>query len=59
MKIYQSKILSNIAGIYLLKVNKVRNMLKVNNKDTSSRVFIVNFELISYLVLVFLLTLNM
>ena len=38
-------------------------MLKVNNKDTKWRrsgVFIVNFERISYLILVFLLlTLNM
>ena len=30
-------------------------MLKVNNKDTRTGVFIVNFEHISYLVLVFLL----
>ena len=35
-------------------------MFKVNNKDTSSGVFFVNFEHISHLVLVFLLlTLNM
>ena len=30
-------------------------MVKVNNKDTRTGVFIVNFEHISYLVLVFLL----
>ena len=35
-------------------------MFKVNNKDTRSGIFIVNFEHISHLVLVFLLlTLNM
>ena len=42
-------------GIY-----KVWNMFKVNNKDTCSGVFIINFEYVSHLVLVFLLlTLNM
>ena len=36
------------------------NMFKVNNKDTRTGVFIVNFEHISHLILVFLLlTLNM
>ena len=35
-------------------------MFKVNNKDTYSGVFIINFEYVSHLVLVFLLlTLNM
>ena len=35
-------------------------MFKVNNKDTRTGIFIVNFEQISHLVLVFLLlTLNM
>ena len=60
------------ASIYLLKVNnrntRTINMFKVNNKDNSttqltsrrSGVFLVNFEDISHLVLVFLLlTLNM
>ena len=40
--------------------SKVWNMFKVNNKDTCSGVFIINFEHVSHLVLVFLLlTLNM
>ena len=49
------------AGLSLLKVNKMWNMFKVNNKDNRrSGVFIINFEHISHLVLVFLLlTFNM
>ena len=61
------------AGIYMLKVNnkntrtRCNYMFKVNNEDTRAKrqwrrsgVFIVNFEHISHLVLVFLLlTLNM
>ena len=49
---------SFLVGIYLLKVNNKNTRTRceiclVNNKDTG--VFIVNFEHISYLVLVFLL----
>ena len=60
---HKSQLAFNCSKLTIETLDKVRSMFKVNNKDTKTTpfgVFIVNFEHVSHLALVFLLlTLNM